>query len=281
MFYIQENDKPTFLEKMLTKIKIENNRIILPTEKELTEKKQEKLAQKTIKMLNKSSSKKIVVSKKIEEYEKLMNILKSKYINVDGKWLYKMLVPEMMEYILKKENLKKEETSLYILVNDTTDVVLQNMLEFAKEYKTITIITNHLDKFKKIEERILEESGINISIMNNKKKSLSRARIIINFDFPKELINQYVINEKAIILNLPGKLKINKKRYEGKIIQGYEIKLKETKEDQSYNQELEKFYPKAIYESKFYYEQPYQYIRDKIKKDKVEIKELYLQNTVY
>ena len=281
MFYIQENDKPTFLEKMFTKIRIENNRIILPIEKELTEKKQEKLAQKTIKMLNKSSSKKIVVSKKIEEYEKLMNILKSKYINVDGKWLYKMLVPEMMEYILKKKNIKKEETSLYILVNDTTDVVLQNMLEFAKEYKTITIITNHLDKFKKIEERILEESGINISIMNNKKKSLSRARIIINFDFPKELINQYVINEKAIILNLPGKLKINKKRYEGKIIQGYEIKLKETKEDQSYNQELEKFYPKAIYESKFYYEQPYQYIRDKIKKDKVEIKELYLQNTVY
>ena len=42
MFYIQENDKPTFLEKMLTKIKIENNRIILPTEKELTEKKQER-----------------------------------------------------------------------------------------------------------------------------------------------------------------------------------------------------------------------------------------------
>ena len=281
MFYIQENDKPTFLEKMFTKIRIENNRIILPIEKELTEKKQEKLAQKTIKMLNKSSSKKIVVSKKIEEYEKLMNILKSKYINVDGKWLYKMLVPEMMEYILKKENLKKEETSLYILVNDTTDVVLQNMLEFAKEYKTITIITNHLDKFKKIEERILEESGINISIMNNKKKSWSRARIIINFDFPKELINQYVIKKKTIILNLPGKLKINKKRYEGKIIQGYEIKLKETKEDQSYNQELEKFYPKAIYESKFYYEQPYQYIRDKIKKDKVEIKELYLQNTVY
>ena len=281
MFYIQENDKPTFLEKMFTKIRIENNRIILPTEKELTEKKLEKLAQKTIKMLNKSSSKKIVVSKKIEEYEKLMNILKSKYINVDGKWLYKMLVPEMMEYILKKENLKKEETSLYILVNDATDVAVQNILEFAKEYKTITIITNHLDRFKKIEERILEESGINISIMNNKKKSLSRAKIIINFDFPKELINQYVINEKAIILNLPGKLKINRKRFEGKIIQGYEIKLKETKEDQSYNQELEKFYPKAIYESKFYYEQPYQYIREKIKKDKVEIKELYLQNTVY
>lgn len=278
MFYIEENDKPTFLERILTKIRIENNRIIIPIEKELTEKKQEKLAQKTIKLLNKSSSKKIVVSKKIGQYEKYMNILKAKYINVEGKWLYKMLVPEIMEYILKKENLKKEETSLHILVNDATDVAVQNILEFAKEYKTITIITNHIDKFKKIEEKIFEESGINISIMNNKKKSLSRAKIIINFDFPKELINQYTINEKAIILNLPGKLKINKKRYEGKIIQGYEIK---SKEDSNYNQELDKFYPKSIYESKFYYEQPYQYIREKIKNDKIEIKELYLQNTTY
>ena len=278
MFYIEENDKPTFLERILTKIKIENNRIIIPIEKELTEKKQEKLAHKTIKLLNKSSSKKIVVSKKIGQYEKYMNILKAKYINVEGKWLYKMLVPEIIEYILKKENLKKEETSLHILVNDATDVAVQNILEFAKEYKTITIITNHIDKFKKIEEKIFEESGINISIMNNKKKSLSRAKIIINFDFPKELINQYTINEKATILNLPGKLKINKKRYEGKIIQGYEIK---SKEDSNYNQELDKFYPKSIYESKFYYEQPYQYIREKIKNDKIEIKELYLQNTTY
>ena len=278
MFYIEENDKPTFLERILTKIRIENNRIIIPIEKELTEKKQEKLAQKTIKLLNKSSSKKIVVSKKIGQYEKYMNILKAKYINVEGKWLYKMLVPEIIEYILKKENLKKEETSLHILVNDATDVAVQNILEFAKEYKTITIITNHIEKFKKIEEKIFEESGINISIMNNKKKSLSRAKIIINFDFPKELINQYTINEKAIILNLPGKLKINKKRYEGKIIQGYEIK---SKEDSNYNQELDKFYPKSIYESKFYYEQPYQYIREKIKNDKIEIKELYLQNTTY
>lgn len=278
MFYIEENDKPTFLERILTKIRIENNRIIIPIEKELTEKKQEKLAHKTIKLLNKSSSKKIVVSKKIGQYEKYMNILKAKYINVEGKWLYKMLVPEIIEYILKKENLKKEETSLHILVNDATDVAVQNILEFAKEYKTITIITNHIDKFKKIEEKIFEESGINISIMNNKKKSLSRAKIIINFDFPKELINQYTINEKAIILNLPGKLKINKKRYEGKIIQGYEIK---SKEDSNYHQELDKFYPKSIYESKFYYEQPYQYIREKIKNDKIEIKELYLQNTTY
>ena len=280
MFYIEENDKPTLIEKILIKTKDARNKIIIPIEKdEITDKRQEKLARRVLKLLKKSNSKKIVLSKQINKLEGFKKFLeRQNYIIVKGKWLYKMLVPEIMEYILKRENWKKEETSIHILVNDTTDVAVQNILEFAKEYKALTIITNHLDKFKKIEEKILEESGINITVMNNKKKSLSRANLIINYDFPKELINQYVINEKAIILNLPGKLKINKKRFEGKIIQDYEIKQNN---DTDYNKEIEKYFSKEVYESKFYYEQPYKYIREKIKKDKIEIKELYLQNSIY
>ena len=280
MFYIEENDKPTLIEKILIKPKVARNKIIIPIEKdEITDKRQEKLARRVLKLLKKSNSKKIVLSKQINKLEGFKKFLeRQNYIIVKGKWLYKMLVPEIMEYILKRENWKKEETSIHILVNDTTDVAVQNILEFAKEYKELTIITNHLDKFKKIEEKILEESGINITVMNNKKKSLSRANLIINYDFPKELINQYVINEKAIILNLPGKLKINKKRFEGKIIQDYEIKQNN---DTDYNKEIEKYFSKEVYESKFYYEQPYKYIREKIKKDKIEIKELYLQNSIY
>lgn len=286
MFYIQENDKLNRIDKLFRRIHITGNRILLPIEmkeKKLTEKKQEQLAIKTIKLLRKSTTRKVVVSKKVGECEKYINKLEQEnYKNITGKWLYKMLVPEILEYILKKEGRKKEETGIYILVNDITDVVIQTIKEFAKEYKAITIITNHIDKFKKIEESIYEELGIYITAINHKKKSLSRAKIIINFDFPKELINQYVIYEKAIIINIPGKLKINKKRYEGKIIQGYEIKTsKNIEEEQEYNQEDEKFYPKAIYEAKFYQEQPYLYVKEKIHKDKIEIKELYLQNETY
>lgn len=280
MFYIQENDKPSIIEKLLCKIKIEGNKIILPTEgKNLTEKKQKQLAKKTLKILKRSSSKKTVASKIIAENKKYINILEQEnYINITGKWLYKMLIPEISEYILKKENWKQEETNIYILVNDLTDIAIENIKNFAKKYKSITVITNHIDKLKKIEEQIYEEQGVYITVMNNKKKSLSRAKIIINFDFPKELINQYNIYEKAIIINIPGKLKINKKRYDGKVIQDYEIKNNNIVE---YNQENERFYTKAIYESKFYYEQPYRYIREKIEKDKIEIEKLYLQNATY
>ncbi len=279
MFYIQENDKPTIVEKIIRKINVERNKIIIPINETTNEKVQEKLARKTIKLIKKSNSKKIIISKKIQNYESFIKILEKEDLKiVDGKWLYKMLIPEITDYILEKENLKKEETSIHILVNNETDIAIQNIKKFSTEFKAITIITNHIDKFKRIEEKIYNELGINITVMNNKKKGLSRAKIIINYDFPKELINQYNINEKAIIVNIQGKLKINKKRYDGKIIQGYEI-IDNTENE--YDIENEKFYTREFYESTFYYEQPYKYVREKIEKDKIKIKELYLQNGSY
>lgn len=280
MFYIQENDKPNVIEKILNRIVIEGNKIIIPIKQQgMSKKRQEKIAQKTMKILKRSSSKKIVISKQLGEYKDFVNILdQNNYINVTGKWLYKMLIPEIMDYITKKEKWKKEETHIYILVNDAKDFIIENIKQFAKIYKSITIITNHINKFKKIEEDIYEELGTYITIMNNKKKGLSKAKVIINIDFPKELINQYNIYEKAIIVNMVNNIKINKKRFEGKIIKGYDIKFENKNIE---NIDNEKFDTKVIYESNFYYEQPYKYVREKIKKDGVQIKNLYLQNGVY
>ena len=280
MFYIQENDKPNVIEKILNRIVIEGNKIIIPIKQQgMSKKRQEKIAQKTMKILKRSSSKKIVISKQLGEYKDFVNILdQNNYINVTGKWLYKMLIPEIMDYITKKEKWKKEETHIYILVNDAKDFIIENIKQFAKIYKSITIITNHINKFKKIEEDIYEELGTYITIMNNKKKGLSKAKVIINIDFPKELINKYNIYEKAIIVNMVNNIKINKKRFEGKIIKGYNIRFENKNIE---NIDNEKFDTKVIYESNFYYEQPYKYVREKIKKDGVQIKNLYLQNGVY
>ena len=280
MFCIQENDKPNVIEKRLNRIVIEGNKIIIPIKQQgMSKKRQEKIAQKTMKILERSSSKKIVISKQLGEYKDFVNILdQNNYINVTGKWLYKMLIPEIMDYITKKEKWKKEETHIYILVNDAKDFIIENIKQFAQIYKSITIITNHINKFKKIEEDIYEELGTYITIMNNKKKGLSKAKVIINIDFPKELINQYNIYEKAIILNMVNNIKINKKRFEGKIIKGYNIRFENKNIE---NIDNEKFDTKVIYESNFYYEQPYKYVREKIKKDGVQIKNLYLQNGVY
>ena len=73
----------------------------------------------------------------------------------------------------------------------------------------MNIVTNNIEKFKKLEDKIME-NGIMITIGNNKKKSLMKSKIILNIDFPNELINKYMIKEDAIIINVPGKVKINR-----------------------------------------------------------------------
>src|SRR5699024_11227968 len=57
-----------------------------------------------------------------------------------------------------------------------------------------------------------------------------KAKIILNNHFPKELLNQYNINENAIIVNILENMKINKKRFNGTIINDYEISYKTEKE---------------------------------------------------
>lgn len=157
--------------------------------------------------------------------------------------------------------------------------MLQNIRKIAKEYKRVNIITNHISKFKNIEKQILENEGIMITVANNKRKSLAKTKIILNVDFPTELINKYNINEEAIIINLQGNVKINSKRFNGININDYEITY--SNDDiffEDYNV-IEKYYKKDIYEALIYKKQPFENIMKKIRKDKVKIAQLIGNNT--
>ncbi len=275
MYYIYENDKPKFLEQKFNIIKIKGNKIILPNG-DKTDKQLEKLAQKTIKIMQNVNNKKIVLSKELQKKEKYINILQSYPLEIiDGKWLYFMLLPEILEYILQGQNMKKEETIIHILVNDINENMIQLLNLLTKTYKSICVVTKHVQKLQKIEQQILDETGTVITVMNNKKKSLSKAKIIVNIDFPEEFVNQYIIYENAVILDIQGNTKIRKKRYNGIILQNYEINIKRKEE---YEIEEELFYVRDLYEAEFYKKQPYQFVREKIKKDGIKIASVYGKN---
>ena len=163
-----------------------------------------------------------------------------------------------------------------MLINDLTDIEFENIKNLARKYKTINIVTNHIEKFKKLEKQLQENEGIIITITNNKKKSLMKTQIILNIDFPKELINKYNIRDDAIIVNVKGKIKINKKRFNGLNINDYEIDFREDKKDEKVISN--KYYSKDIYESELYKKQRISEIKEKIKIDKVVIKKLILNN---
>ena len=280
MYYIQETDKQCKILKILNTIKLKQDKIILPIiDEEISEKKAKKLAQKTKMILNKCNCNKIVISKKIKKQQQYINYLYSYNLEiVDGKWLFEALSQKVLEYIVNKRGLKKEELHISILVNNPSEITIENIKNIVQEYKRVNIITNHLSKFKNIEKQILEEYGIMITVTNNKRKSLENSEIILNIDFPEELINRYNIYEEAIIVNIQANIKIKRKRFNGININDYEI-TKVSRDEFDFEKE-NKFYEKDIYEGNIYKNQPPKDILKTIEKDKVKISKLITKNSI-
>lgn len=135
----------------------------------------------------------------------------------------------------------------------------------------LNIVTNHIEKFKKIQKFLYNEFGIILNISNNKKTSLLKSEIIINFDFPQELINQYNICSKAVIINILEKLSIYRKKFNGVNINYFKISLPD-------KYVLSEFDNEIFYESILYKYNELSDIRSRIYKDEIKIKRLIGNN---
>lgn len=276
MYYIQESDKPVLVAKMFNIIELVEDKIILPvSSKEIIDnRKANTLVKRIKKILEKTDCKTVIVSKYLKGQEKFMELLSNYMINViDGKWLFSVLSDRVLDYIVKKKNLKKEEVNISFLVNkDYSDYLIENIKKVVNTYKSINIVTPNLGKFKKLERDILEKEGTMITVTNNKKKSLMRSKIILNFDFKTNEINKYNIPDDSIIVNFKGDVDINKKRFNGLNINDYEISYENSEEFDYDKSRL--YFQKDIYEAGIYKRQPYEFIERKINRDKVEVIEL-------
>ncbi len=272
MYYIEQADKPIKIEEWFNIVKLKNNRIILPNKKEDNIKTDEILAKKTKNILDKTASKKIILSKNTHKKNGYINYLYSyNYDIVDGKWLFKILMYDVLEYIIMKENLDKEETQISIMINDITERDLYNIKKIITNFKKVNIITNHLEKFKNLEEKY-KDIGIVINVGNNKRKGILKSKIILNLDFPSELVNKYNIYDEAIIVNFQNNVKIKKKRYNGICINDYEIDVKNCNDFNFLD--FENYYKKELYEGISYKNQPIEEVLKKLKIDGVVIEKL-------
>lgn len=274
MYFIQEVDKPNFFQKLFSLIHVEQNHLLLPLNGEpISLPKEQKLAKKLIRFFAEAHSKKVVLSTQVKKYSYLVNCLQEANLQImDGRWLFRMLTIESFAFLLQMQNRKWEESQVTVLVNDVSEVVLFTIRELAKKVKSISIVTNHREKFEKLEEQISEETGMFLTISNHKKKALAKAQYIINFDFPEELVNRYQIAEEAVILSLVGKLKIKQKRFNGVVIHDYEIEVTRKEE---YQEQEKLFRSSECYEAEFYQNQPIAQAKEKIQKDGVRILKLY------
>ena len=220
MYCIQETDKPKKIRKIFNIVELEQNRVILPITKseiengKLSQKKAQILAKNIVNKLKNAIGNNVILSKEIKKQKNLVNYLYSQNMNIiDGKWLFGILSDEAITYVVSKKKMKKEKLNVSILVNDVEDYVLENIKLIVGKYKRVNIVTNHLEKFKKLEKEIFEKDGIMVTVTNNKKKSLMKSNVILNYDFPTELINKYKIYDEAIILNVKQNVSISSKRF--------------------------------------------------------------------
>lgn len=136
----------------------------------------------------------------------------------------------------------------------------------AQNMKRVNIVTNHINKFKKMEEYLYNELGIILNISNNKSKSLLNSELIINIDFPQELINKYEIYDKAVIVNILNRVEIKTKRFNGINVNYYSIYMPKRYKMNGFDNQI-------VYESEIY-KYDYKQARNCIIKDKIKIRKL-------
>ena len=215
--FIEQFERQSIFNKIFFKVCKKENKIFINNNVSFS--KKIKIAKKIKLILENEKCRQVALDNSLKDDKELIKLLYSNNINIcNKKWLLKNIIDEVIEVVLNGKQRKENEIS--ICVNEIDSKVEEIILKFAKEFKTINIITNHIGKFKYIEQKLYEE-GIIINITNNKRKSLRKAKLILNVDYPKEILNQFTIYDEAVIIDLEGNIKINKKRFAGKIINEY------------------------------------------------------------
>lgn len=275
-YFIKEADKPNIFKQFFNINTIDNNQIIVqPIKEDIEEKQAENIAKSIRKKCQKSGINRVVLSKKIQNNKIIYNKIYECAINsFNGKWLQKYMAYEILEYIIKKKNLTKENTEVTILSNYISNEAVETIKLFAKEYKTINVVTKQINEFEHLENKIYDEYGMSIIVSDNKRKSLLKAELILNFDFTEKQLDQYDIYDEAIIINLQGKAKINKKRFNGLVVNDYEIYS--TRADDYFGlDKIRNYYIKDLLEESIYRKDSFANIRRNITYGHYKIKELY------
>lgn len=199
-----------------------------------------------------------------------MEFIKNENVKIfDGKWLFKHLIIECIEYISnnKKENIAYQEIS--ILANKIDKIIIDNIAEVATKVKVLNIVTQNENLVRKLEKNLYEEKGIILNINNNYKKSLSKSDIIFNFDFSDEEFNKYNVFSKACIVNIDKEIKINSKGFSGINANFYEIQMPRKYLKNSIY--LKNFNNSILYESYIYKNTSPSNIKSEIKNDDAKI----------
>ncbi len=150
------------------------------------------------------------------------NEIDLKYPKLDGKYLLKCAIPEVVSYCFKALDKNAELEEIYILVENYTKENIRIIETLTEKVKVVNIVTTHLRQFQELEKR-LERKEIYITVSSNKRKALKRAELIINLD--NKNFNGFNVNKCSIIVNCNSEFSLSKD-FEGICIEKINIDIK-------------------------------------------------------
>lgn len=121
---------------------------------------------------------------------------------MNGKGVFPYLILEIIEYILQQQHKQTAQEDIYLLMHHNKQIYIENILFLLHHFKTVNIVTDNLKPFQLLAEKIEEEEEIPITVSNNTRKSLKRAKIIVNFDFEEEELKRYTMYRTAILIQV-------------------------------------------------------------------------------
>ena len=298
--YIKEKNKSLKFLDRLKSIEITNynNNYIISIYKNLNKennKNMSKIIKRIIKLLKMYKIDTIVFSNEVtkefkEEFSKNLIINKFNITTLKGKRIMKYMDLEIINYIFEKQNIEKENEEIYILIQQNKNYninyksFLNELKEYIKKYiykfKIVNLISNDIRELKNIQDEIMEKENILISVSNNKRKALKRAKYILNINLNECELQKYTINRNAIIINLEQYIIFNKTSFNGININNIELDIPDEYIEQ-FEKIGENFNYTVLYESiilNLNGEKSKNKVKERIKEDNIKIKYLIGNN---
>lgn len=156
------------------------------------------------------------------DYAITENSIKLDYPKLNGKYLLKCAISEVIDYCFKTLDKNTELEEIYIMVENYTKENIRIIETLTEKVKVVNVVTTHLKQFQELEKK-LERRDIYITVSSNKRKALKRAELIINLD--NKNFNGFNVNKSSIIVNCNNEFSLNKD-FEGICIEKINVDIK-------------------------------------------------------
>lgn len=153
-----------------------------------------------IKKIEKYNINNIVLAEKLLKNNDFVFLFENKFNILDGKWLYKFLIFNIVQKISIIQNKKINEYEITILCNNPNEIVYENIEKLSQNCKIVNILTNNTDKFTSIENKLYEKYNLLLNVSTNKEKVCLFSNIIINVDYTKDELENCNFKYESILI---------------------------------------------------------------------------------